>query len=240
MHNELRQLSIKGKSSPRRRRYVKVIGWICFIYGISSIIGGFFQPLSFILGIPLTIIGFLILRKELRGVAAESVATIILILGLLFIVIGFVALPRNLSIFMSLVTWGILLIIAGLIIVRGSLISKEQVLGDWGRLIEGAEGKAEEIFKTTEDLVKKSGVSTIKMGRKKLSPGIIKGVLGEKRDFLVVKETNFRLKPYQILVNARDYGNNLDITWYLTYRLSFIRWLLSITPSRFLTVRVIF
>lgn len=191
MHNELRYPSGEAKSSPRRKKYVRVLGWICFIYGILSIIGGFFQPLSFILGIPLTIIGFLILRKEPKGVAAESVAAIILILGLLFILVGFLALPRNLNVFLSLVTWGILLIIAGLIIVRGSLVSKEQVLGDWAHLIEEAQDKKEEIFQTTEDLLKKSGVSTIKMERRKLSPGIIRGTLGEKRDFLVVKVDKF-------------------------------------------------
>ncbi len=171
---------------------------------------------------------------------AESVAAIILILGFLFIVVGFWALPRNLNIFLSLVTWGILLIIAGLIIVRGSLISKEQVLGDWGHLIEGAQGKREEIYKGTEDSLKASGVSSIEMERRELMPGVLREIFGRRREFLVVKDKHFRLKPYQVLVNARDYGNNLDIAWYLAYRLSFIRWRLSIIPSRFLTVGVIF
>lgn len=29
---------------------------------------------------------------------------------------------------------------------------------------------------------------------------------------------SFRLKPYQIFINARDYGDNLDVSWFLTYR----------------------
>jgi len=45
--------------------------------------------------------------------------------------------------------------------------------------------------------------------------------LGAKREFLVVTETkNPRLKPFQMFINARDYGNNLDISWYLTARAS--------------------
>jgi len=61
-------------------------------------------------------------------------------------------------------------------------------------------------------------------------PGIFRGTLGKKRDFLVVKDKNFRLRAYQLLVNARDYGNSLDVAWYLTYRLSIIRALLTIIP----------
>jgi len=78
------------------------------------------------------------------------------------------------------------------------------------------------------------------MERRELMPGVLRGIFGRRREFLVVKDKHFRLKPYQLLVNARDYGNDLDVVWYLTYWLSFIRWLLSVIPSRFLTVRVIF
>jgi len=46
----------------------------------------------------------------------------------------------------------------------------------------------------------------------------------------VVQDKHFRLKPYQLLLNARDYGNNLNVAWYLTYRLSLIRALLTIIP----------
>jgi len=68
------------------------------------------------------------------------------------------------------------------------------------------------------------------MKRKELMPGIIRGALGKRRESLVVQDKHFRLKPYQLLVNAKDYGNNLDIVWYLTYRLSIIRALLMTIP----------
>ncbi|MFZ6016294.1 MAG: hypothetical protein ACOYU0_01510, partial [Nitrospirota bacterium] len=45
--------------------------------------------------------------------------------------------------------------------------------------------------------------------------------------FLVVTETgNPRLKPFKMFINARDYGNNLDVSWYLTYKSGFWRCLL--------------
>lgn len=52
-----------------------------------------------------------------------------------------------------------------------------------------------------------------------MSPGVIRGLFGTKRDFLVVTETRSRrLKPYQMYINARDYGTNLAVDWYLMYR----------------------
>ncbi len=46
--------------------------------------------------------------------------------------------------------------------------------------------------------------------------------MGGSREFLVVTETgNSNLKPYQMFINARDYGNNLDVSWYLLFRITF-------------------
>ena len=36
--------------------------------------------------------------------------------------------------------------------------------------------------------------------------------------------------PYQIYVNARDYGNNLDVSWYLTFRPTWWQAFLSLIP----------
>jgi len=55
----------------------------------------------------------------------------------------------------------------------------------------------------------------------------------------VVEDKHFRLKPYQVLLNARDYGNSLDIAWYLTYWLSFFRALLTVFPFVSFIPRVI-
>jgi hypothetical protein len=52
------------------------------------------------------------------------------------------------------------------------------------------------------------------MEKRAISPGLVRGILGTNRDFLLVtNQENFRLKPYQIFMNARNYGNNLNIAW---------------------------
>ena len=64
-----------------------------------------------------------------------------------------------------------------------------------------------------------------------MAPSAIRGILGVKRDFLVVRvKENIRLDPFHIFINARYYGNNLDVSWYLTYRPSVLEAILSVIP----------
>ncbi len=114
--------------------------------------------------------------------------------------------------------------------IRAMFISKEHVLEKWNVLIDGGEEKAEEVFKDTESFIKKSEAPSLVLERKEMMPGLIKGILGEKRDFLVVRNEARRLKSYQIFICARNYGNNLDVSWYLTFRMSFLKSMLNLIP----------
>lgn len=248
MEDELTEIYRKVINYLKKKRK-KIIGWILFLFGIYSIIRGFFKPINLIWGIPFTIVGGAILKQELKKLASflkpylvriALLGRTFLILGLTLVIIGIVLafpLPMLATGFLG---WGIFFFILGIPLTATNLILKHHIIDNWAYLIEGAQGKAEEIYKGTEDSLKKSGVSSIEMERREVMPGVLRGIFGRRREFLVVKDKHFRLKPYQLLVNARDYGNNLDIAWYLTYRLSFVRWLLSVIPSRFLTVGVIF
>ena len=109
-----------------------------------------------------------------------------------------------------------------------AIVRKEEVIDSWSVLIGASQGRAEEIFGNTDSFITQTKVPNVKKERKKLAPGVIRGLFGTKRDFLMVTETgNRRLKPYQMFIGARDYGNNLDISWYLTYRLRFRQRLLA-------------
>lgn len=103
-----------------------------------------------------------------------------------------------------------------------AVVRKEEVIDSWSVLIGGGQGKAEEIFNNTESFIQRTNAPNVKTVRKKLAPGIVRGLFGAKRDFEVVTETgNPRLKPYQMFIGARNYGNNLDISWYLNFRPGF-------------------
>ena len=103
-----------------------------------------------------------------------------------------------------------------------AIVKKQEVIESWGILIGDAQGKAEEIFSNTDSFIEQTKVPNVKKERKKIAPGMIRGLFGTKRDFLVINETgNPRLKPFKMFIGARDYGNNLDVFWYLTVKPGF-------------------
>jgi hypothetical protein len=75
-------------------------------------------------------------------------------------------------------------------------------------------------------------VSDVAIERKELAPTLMKGIFGGgRRTFEVVTETgNPKLKPYQMFIGARDYGNNLDVSWYLTFKFTVWQAILSAIP----------
>ncbi len=112
-----------------------------------------------------------------------------------------------------------------------AILTNEQVIDNWSFLIEKGHGKAEEIFTLTEDYIKDAKAPSLRIKREEISPGVISGIFGTKRDFLIATDPGFKLKPYQVFINVRDYGENLDVSWYLTYRLPWWRALLRFIPG---------
>jgi hypothetical protein len=128
---------------------------------------------------------------------------------------------------------GLLMMAGGFYVGLGpeGILRKDQVLDTWAILIEKGQGKAGEIFQDTEAFIKESKAPSIKMEKREIAPGIVRGILGTKRDFLIVTDQeNFRLKPYQIFINSRDYGDNLDVSWFLTYKPTLWQAVLSLFP----------
>ncbi len=154
----------------------------------------------------------------------------LIVLGILFwLISSLVSRIPYLSGIFSFV--GILSLGAGLYLLLRRILRAEQVIDNWSILIEKGNGKAEEFFILAEAFIKGSKAPSLRIERKEMSPGVIRGILGTSREFLVATDKNFRLNPYQIFINARDYGENLDVSWYLTYRLPFWRALLRFIPG---------
>jgi len=234
MEDELKQV-YQGLKGYFKKRWKKIVSWIVFIFGIYSVILGFFILIPFIWGIPLTIVGGIMLKEELKKLASIlrpyfrwvlPVGPFLVLLGIIFIIVGIPFIIFH----PGILGWGIIYLVIGIPLATARLALKDNVSGEWHHLIEGAKGRAEEIFKGTEDGINRSEVSSITMKREELIPGFIRGALGRKREFLVVKDKHYRLKPYQVLMNAKDYGNNLNIAWYLIYRLPVFRAFLMIFP----------
>lgn len=128
---------------------------------------------------------------------------------------------------------GFLMMAGGFYLALGpqGILRKEQVIDKWSILIENAQGNAKMVFKETENFIKKSKAPSIGMKMRNMSPGTFKGLMGIERDFLEITDReNIRMAPYQIYMNARDYGINLDVSWYLTFRPTWWHSLLSLIP----------
>jgi len=89
----------------------------------------------------------------------------------------------------------------------------EKILDSWSVLIEDAQGKADEIYSSVLKFLQESKIPDVKT---ETVTGVVPGFFGPKghRDYLMAK--NERLKDYRMYVGARDYGKNLNVSWYLT------------------------
>jgi len=149
---------------------------------------------------------------------------VITVIGLFFIILGIFS--------KAFLILGLAAIAIGLYIGLGpdGILRKEQVLDMWAALIECAQGKGEEVLRDTERFITASKAPDIIMEHREIAPGLVTGMIGKKRDFLIIADNAFRLEPYKIYMNARDYGDNLDVSWYLTYTPSILQSIASLFP----------
>ena len=105
-----------------------------------------------------------------------------------------------------------------------AVVTKQEVVEDWSVLIGGGQGSAEQLLADAQVLIDQSKAPAIKMQTRNMAPSLVRGLMGGRRPFLVVSNTtSAHLKPYKMYINARDYGNNLDIAWYLVWQPGFWR-----------------
>jgi len=93
-------------------------------------------------------------------------------------------------------------------------LKDEKIIDRWSMIVEYAQGFAEQVYADTESIVKESQAPGIGFERVKVRPSWLKGILGNERSYLMV--TNDALSDYRMFIGARDYGNALDISWFMT------------------------
>lgn len=123
------------------------------------------------------------------------------ILGLLFIVVVIIAVMYAL--------YGIYLLYRRL---RGTRkINQEKIIEQWSTLIEGANGEGEKVLKGAIRIIERLNAPDVFASRKEIRPG--PGLIKKRREFLVVEHK--LLDVYDMYIGARDYGNQLFVSWYL-------------------------
>jgi len=99
-------------------------------------------------------------------------------------------------------------------------IKKEKIVEQWSALVEGANGEREKVITETIRIIEKLETPNIFVKRQELKPGA--GFIRKKREFLIAEHK--LLDTYDIYINARDYGRQLFVSWYLVEEpLNFMR-----------------
>lgn len=118
----------------------------------------------------------------------------------------------------------------------GGILRKERAIDTWSVLLDEAcmadgRERADQLYKNIASFLAASEAPNLKVERQHLAPSLIRGLVGDQREFLVLTDdTNYRLKPYQIYISARPYGINLACEWYMTYKPTILMAILSLIP----------
>jgi len=111
-------------------------------------------------------------------------------------------------------------------------LSDEKILDTWSVLIEKANGRAKEFYDLVLKFVEEERMPNVKAemvtafpsGHHKFWSKFSETYRKTGREYLMV--SNDHLSRYRLFVAARDYGNNLSISWYLICEPHLLDWLL--------------
>jgi hypothetical protein len=92
-------------------------------------------------------------------------------------------------------------------------LKEGKILDNWSTLIEHCHGEEEGLLRAVEHHLGELKAPGVSWARETVSPGWLKGLMGKKRDFMLVSHERF--DDYSFFISARDYGTCLDVAWYL-------------------------
>jgi hypothetical protein len=96
-------------------------------------------------------------------------------------------------------------------------IKSDRVIDSWATVVKSGAGKDGWVMRTTEQNIKDANPPHVECQRTDVSTGIF----GAKRDFLMV--THGGLREYALYIGARDFGRDLDVSWFLTLSPGFLK-----------------
>lgn len=139
------------------------------------------------------------------------------IFGLIVLAIGILALVTTQE------SFSLVLIVGGAILAfyigSPNRLKRDQIVDRWDCLIAGAQGRGDEVLAAVTVHINRQALPFVEHEERDLAASLFRG---GTRTFLVIwQDGNGRLKPYRMHVNVRDYGTNLQASWFLTYHRSF-------------------
>ena len=85
-----------------------------------------------------------------------------------------------------------------------------QIVNQWHALLPRCHGEAPGILAMVEDELAQVGVPGLYWSQESVSTGLLKGLFGKRRDFLLVSHEAF--SEYRVLVGCQNYGTALGVS----------------------------
>jgi hypothetical protein len=96
---------------------------------------------------------------------------------------------------------------------------REQVIDQWDHLIPSGQGRGGDIMLSTTDRIDSQGLPALTWDERHLAASRLHG--GTRPFLVITQRANGRLRHYKMYVSARDYGTNLQVSWFLIYHRGF-------------------
>lgn len=117
----------------------------------------------------------------------------------------------------------LVLIVAGLLLIfyfgSPTRLLREQIIDRWDVLVDGAQGRGADIMTTVTQSIGQQALPAVAHAEQAFAASLVRG---GTRPFLVIsQDANGRLRHYKMYVNVRDYGTNLQTSWFLIYHRGF-------------------
>lgn len=92
-------------------------------------------------------------------------------------------------------------------------LKEGKILESWSGLIADCRDEDESFFQSVERQLEQFEAPCVIWRRETVAPGWVKGLMGKRRDFVIVEHEQF--VDFTFYISARPYGTLLSLCWYL-------------------------
>jgi hypothetical protein len=104
---------------------------------------------------------------------------------------------------------------------RGVILKRETIVDQWNVIVENAAGRGKQIMETTQKFLWDANMPGVIL---KVEP-VSTILFGPAREAIVIR--HFMFKDHKMYIMVRDFGVNLDASWYITIEPRFFKRIIS-------------
>ncbi|MCP3995096.1 MAG: hypothetical protein GY722_08520 [bacterium] len=89
-----------------------------------------------------------------------------------------------------------------------------KIVHEWSAMLPDCQGEGPGLLQAIQDKLGSFQAPGLSWKEEAASTGFLKGMMGKRRNFLVIRNEQF--KEWLVCVSAQDYGAFLNVVWYMT------------------------